>query len=164
MTRLSCFWETILFVTGWTRSYASFARHPSDLALVGVYLFNAEIFRAVSAIQPSARGELEITDAIQWLVDNGYAVEPHLIRGWWKDTGRPEDVLDANRLMLEALERDVRGEVDGHSHVVGRVQIGTGSRVVRSTLRGSGREPHRKRVSDRRFSDRSQGADRASGE
>ncbi len=108
----------------------------SNLALVGVYLFQPCIFEAVNAIRPSARGELEITDAIQWLVDHGHTVEPHLVRGWWKDTGRPEDVLDANRLVLEMVEADVRGAVDAESSVVGRVQLGENSRVVRSTIRG----------------------------
>ncbi len=109
---------------------------PSNLALVGVYLFQPCIFEAVRSIVPSARGELEITDAIQWLVDQGHSVEPHLVRGWWKDTGRPEDVLDANRLVLEMVEADVRGVVDAESSVVGRVQLGAHSRVVRSTIRG----------------------------
>ena len=108
----------------------------SNLALVGVYLFQPCIFEAVNAIRPSARGELEITDAIQWLVDHGHTVESHLVRGWWKDTGRPEDVLDANRLVLEMVEADVRGAVDAESSVVGRVQLGANSRVVRSTIRG----------------------------
>lgn len=109
---------------------------PSSLALVGAYLFQPCIFRAVKEIEPSARGELEITDAIQWLVDHGYQVEPHLVTGWWKDTGRPSDVLDANRLMIETIESSMQGTVDVASEVIGRVQIGVGSQIVRSTLRG----------------------------
>lgn len=109
---------------------------PSNLALVGAYLFQPCIFQAVREIAPSARGELEITDAIQWLVDQGYQVEPHLVTGWWKDTGRPSDVLDANRLMIETVESTVQGTVDAESEVIGRVQIGVGSQIVRSTLRG----------------------------
>lgn len=108
----------------------------SNLALVGVYLFQPSIFAAVDAIKPSPRGELEITDAIQWLVDQDYRVESHLVQGWWKDTGRPSDVLDANRLMLETIETDITGEVDSESHVIGRVKIGMGSKIIGSTLRG----------------------------
>ena len=81
----------------------------SDLALVGVYMFTPLIHEAARAIEPSARGELEITDAIQWLVDGGKRVESHVVRGWWKDTGRLDDMLEANRLILETIERRVRG-------------------------------------------------------
>ncbi len=109
---------------------------PSDLALVGVYLFDSRIFDAVKAIRPSARGELEITDAIQWLVDQGFTVRPHVIDGWWKDTGRLEDMLEANRIMLDLIDSDVRGEVGEGSEVHGRVRLGEGARLVRSVVRG----------------------------
>lgn len=109
---------------------------PSDMALVGVYLFNATVFEAVNAIEPSARGELEITDAIQWLVDQGRTVSPHVISGWWKDTGRLEDMLEANRIMLDLIETEVLGEVDDRSGVHGRVRIGAGTRLTNSMVRG----------------------------
>jgi glucose-1-phosphate thymidylyltransferase len=111
--------------------------HPkSDLALVGVYLFTSRIFEAVHAIKPSARGELEITDAIQWLMDHGARVKPHIIDGWWKDTGRLEDMLEANRIVLEGLERRVDGSVRGTSSVIGRVVIDKGAEVIDSVIRG----------------------------
>ncbi|HMK91613.1 MAG TPA: glucose-1-phosphate thymidylyltransferase [Thermoleophilia bacterium] len=107
----------------------------SDLALVGVYLFTAEVFESVKAIRPSARGELEITDAIQHMVDRGLDVEPHVVTGWWKDTGKLDDMLEANRLILSTIERDVQGEtVD--SAIEGPVLVGRGSRLVRCTVRG----------------------------
>ena len=109
---------------------------PSDLALVGVYLFDSNVFTAVNAITPSARGELEITDAIQWLVDNGFTVRPHIIDGWWKDTGKLDDMLEANRIMLDVISEEIAGEVDETSQVHGRVRIGQGSRIVNSTVRG----------------------------
>ncbi|MBE0475712.1 MAG: glucose-1-phosphate thymidylyltransferase [Coriobacteriia bacterium] len=109
---------------------------PSDLALVGVYLFNPHVFDAVKAIGPSVRGELEITDAIQWLVDNRLVVRPHVIEGWWKDTGKLEDMLEANRIMLDTIETDIEGEIDASSQVHGRVRFGAGSRLVNSTVRG----------------------------
>jgi len=108
----------------------------SDLALVGVYMFDKSIFPAVNAIKPSARGELEITDAIQYLIDHGCRVTSHVITGWWKDTGKLEDMLEANRLVLEGLEGKVEGEVDEHSRLVGRVAVGKGSRIVSSVVRG----------------------------
>ena len=83
----------------------------TDLALVGVYMFTPHIHDAARAIEPSPRGELEITDAIQWLVDSGRRVEPHIVRGWWKDTGRLDDMLEANRLILDHLELSVEGEL-----------------------------------------------------
>jgi glucose-1-phosphate thymidylyltransferase len=111
--------------------------HPkSDLALVGVYLFTSRIFEAVHAIKPSARGELEITDAIQWLMDHGARVKPHVIDGWWKDTGRLEDMLEANRIVLEGLERRVDGAVLGTSKVIGRVVLDKGAQVIDSVVRG----------------------------
>jgi len=108
----------------------------SDLALVGVYLFNASIFDAVRAIRPSWRGELEITDAIQHLISSGKRVRSHVITGWWKDTGKVEDMLEGNRMMLGSLETDIRGVVDQASAVEGRVSIGSGTVVERSRLRG----------------------------
>ena len=107
----------------------------SDLALVGVYMFTATVHDAARAIKPSARGELEITDAIQHLVDSGRRVEPHVVRGWWKDTGRLDDMLEANRLVLETVERSVQGELVD-SQVDGRVVIEAGARLERTTVRG----------------------------
>jgi glucose-1-phosphate thymidylyltransferase len=107
----------------------------SDLALVGVYMFTPRIHEAARAIEPSDRGELEITDAIQWLVDSEAAVESHVVRGWWKDTGRLDDMLEANRLILERIERRVEGELLD-SQVDGRVVIEPGAVLERSTVRG----------------------------
>lgn len=109
---------------------------PSNLALVGVYLFNKNIFKAVNSIKPSARGELEITDAIQWLIENNYKVKPHIIKGWWKDTGKKDDMLEANRIMLDNLELDINGIVDSKSIIHGNVVIGEGSKIENSTIRG----------------------------
>ena len=108
---------------------------PSDLALVGVYMFGPAIFDAAKGIEPSARGELEITDAIDALIDGGKRVEPHIVRGWWKDTGRLEDMLEANRLVLEDLESRVDGELS-ESRVEGRVVIEAGAKLERTTVRG----------------------------
>jgi glucose-1-phosphate thymidylyltransferase len=108
---------------------------PSDLALCGVYMFTPRIHEAARAIEPSARGELEITDAIQWLVDQGHRVEPHVVRGWWKDTGRLDDMLEANRLILDTLDRRVDGELID-AQVEGRVVVEAGARLERSTVRG----------------------------
>ncbi len=108
----------------------------SDLALVGVYLFTRHIFEAVNAIGPSDRGELEITDAIQWLVDEGREVLPHLVKGWWKDTGKLEDMLDANRIVLEGTEPGNHGDVDSESKLIGNVVIEEGAVVKRSLIRG----------------------------
>jgi glucose-1-phosphate thymidylyltransferase len=108
----------------------------SDLALVGVYMFDANIFKAARAIKPSKRGELEITDAIQWLLDNGYSVHPHIVKGWWKDTGKIEDMLEANRTVLDTFEHDVRGKVVGESHIEGKVVVEEGAEIVDSVVRG----------------------------
>lgn len=108
----------------------------SDLALVGVYLFDSSIHKAVRAIRPSARNELEITDAIQWLISNGLKVKSHIVDGYWKDLGEPEALLEGNRLVLESLERNVLGEVDALSTLDGRVVIEEGASVVRSIIRG----------------------------
>jgi glucose-1-phosphate thymidylyltransferase len=107
----------------------------TDLALVGVYMFTACVHDAARAIAPSERGELEITDAIQHLVDAGMRVEPHIVRGWWKDTGRLEDMLEANRLILDNLQERVEGELID-SQVDGRVVIEPGARLERTTVRG----------------------------
>ena len=107
----------------------------TNLALVGVYMFTAGIHDAARAIAPSARGELEITDAIQHLVDTGRRVEPHVVRGWWKDTGRLADMLEANRLILDVIEKRVEGDLTD-SQVDGRVVIEAGATLVRATVRG----------------------------
>jgi glucose-1-phosphate thymidylyltransferase len=110
---------------------------PSDLALVGVYMFNETIFESVHRIKPSARGELEITDAIQDLIERGLDVHPHIVRGWWKDTGKVEDMLEANRIVLETLRVPRRGESDdGSARIEGRVEIGEGVEIVDSLVRG----------------------------
>ncbi|HEY9897905.1 MAG TPA: glucose-1-phosphate thymidylyltransferase [Pantanalinema sp.] len=108
----------------------------SDLALVGVYLFSQAIFRAVNTIQPSPRGELEITDAIQYLIDQGQQVLPHVISGWWKDTGKLTDMLEANRIMLDDLVSDVQGELVGNCQIQGRVVIAPGARLENCVVRG----------------------------
>jgi len=111
------------------------AQPRTDLALVGVYMFTPVVHEAVAAIRPSGRGELEITDAIQHLVDQGRRVEPHIVRGWWKDTGRLEDMLAANRLVLDTVEERIEGELVD-SQVDGRVVVEAGARLERSTVRG----------------------------
>ncbi len=108
----------------------------SDLALVGVYLFDPSIFEAVNAIRPSRRGELEITDAIQHLINAKRRVRSHVIGGWWKDTGKVEDLLEANRIVLADLETKIDGSVDEATRIEGNVCIGAGSTVLRSRLRG----------------------------
>lgn len=109
---------------------------PSDLALVGVYLFSAAIHEAVGAIAPSDRGELEITDAIQWLIDSGAPVHQDLLAGWWLDTGKKDPLLESNRRVLESLEPRVDGEVDADSKVDGRVVIEAGAKLINSEVRG----------------------------
>ena len=108
----------------------------SNLALVGVYMFSSEIFNSVKQITPSFRNELEITDAIQNLIDRGLTVTPHLVDGWWKDTGKLEDMLEANRLILDTLERRIEGAVDAASRIEGKVVIEGGAVIERSVIRG----------------------------
>jgi glucose-1-phosphate thymidylyltransferase len=110
--------------------------HISDLALVGVYLFDASVHDAVASVKPSWRGELEITDSIQHLLDHGKSVRAEMVTGWWKDTGRLEDLLEANRMLLSVIEPRNDGEVDEASQIVGPVTIETGAKVVRSVVRG----------------------------
>jgi glucose-1-phosphate thymidylyltransferase len=107
----------------------------TDLALVGVYMFTPAIFEAARSIEPSWRNELEITDAIQTLVDRGLRVDPHVVHGWWKDTGQVQDMLEANRLILDDLDERVEGELVD-SRVEGRVVVEEGARLERTTVRG----------------------------
>lgn len=109
----------------------------SNLALIGVYFFDKNVHQAIKNIKPSARGELEITDAIQWMIDQGYKVRAEVIKGWWKDTGKPDDILEANRLILEDIEKDIKGaKVDEKSQISGRVKIGKGTEIVNSRIDG----------------------------
>jgi len=108
----------------------------SDLALVGVYMFTPAIFEAAHSIEPSARGELEITDAIDALIESDRRVESHIVKGWWKDTGKLEDMLEANRLVLEDIEPRIEGELDAASRVEGRVTIEKGAKLERTLVRG----------------------------
>ena len=109
---------------------------PSDLAIAGVYLFGPRIHDAVRAISPSARGELEITDAIQWLIDQGLRVRHEILQGWWIDTGKKDPLLESNRLVLDTLTPRVDGSVDDESRIEGRVVVEAGAEIVRSTVRG----------------------------
>ncbi len=109
---------------------------PSDLALVGIYLFDPTIHEAVASIEPSARGELEITDAIQWLLEHGHRVRHEVLQGWWIDTGKKDPLLDCNRLVLETIESRNDGKVDEASTIEGSVVIESGGEVVGSRIRG----------------------------
>ncbi len=120
----------------------------SNLALVGVYMFDEHIFEAAGAIKPSGRGELEITDAIQYLVDHGFEVQPHLVSGWWKDTGKIEDILEANRLILEGMAGRIDGTVDAASRI---------KRQRRHRGRGACAEQHHPGTGDRRRGDGDRG-------
>lgn len=117
----------------------------SDLALVGIYMFDPNVHAACDAIEPSWRGELEITDAIQWLVDQGLAVHPYVHTGWWIDTGKPIDMLDANDHVLEELIHTNEGTIDADSVVDGRVTVEAGATIRNSVVRGPaiiGRNSH----------------------
>ena len=109
---------------------------PSNLILVGIYMFNEHVWEAVNAIKPSWRGELEITDAIQYLVDKGYDVHPYVHRGWWIDTGEPGEMLEANDLVLDEIEHQIEGYIDRDSQVNGKVTIGKGAEIINSRIRG----------------------------
>ncbi len=108
----------------------------SNLALVGVYMFDQHVFEAVNAIKPSARGELEITDAIQYLLDHGYHIHAHELDGWWFDTGKMEDMLEVNRLVLDSLQPAVEGYVDTDSQILGKVTLAKTAEVINSVIRG----------------------------
>lgn len=110
---------------------------PSNLAIVGIYMFRSQIFEAIENIKPSQRGELEITDAIEYLIEKGYDVKARTVRGWWKDTGKPEDLLEANRQILDDMKLgDIKGHVDSSSKIQGRVSVGENSQVIESIIRG----------------------------
>ena len=119
-----------------TRLHEKPKEPKSNLALVGVYLFDRRIHDAIAVLKPSARGEYEITDAIQGLIDTNREVRSHIVEGWWKDTGTVDAMLEANRLILEDVEPDMKGTADGHSKLEGRVQIGKGTTVTNSVIRG----------------------------
>ncbi|MGH1362281.1 MAG: glucose-1-phosphate thymidylyltransferase [Calditrichia bacterium] len=108
----------------------------SNYAVAGIYVYDSTIFEAVNNIKPSARGELEISDAHQYLLDKGYDISYSEITGWWKDTGKPYDLLEANRLILENLPAKIEGTVDDESHLAGKVIIEKGATVVNSNIRG----------------------------
>jgi glucose-1-phosphate thymidylyltransferase len=118
------------------RLYEKPRQFVSPYAVIGIYMFDPHVFEAVNAIQPSARGELEITDTIQYLIDKKLNVRAHLLNGWWIDTGKMSDILEANRLVLDVLEPKNEGKVDSASLIEGRVALEKGAVVVNSTIRG----------------------------
>lgn len=122
---------------GWVRRLVEKPpRPPSDLALIGVYFLTPAIHDAVRAIRPSGRGELEITDALQWLVEHGHGVRGRVLTSYWKDIGRIEDALECNRVVMEGIQRRISGEVDTASELVGPLVIEAGARITRSTVIG----------------------------
>ncbi|PIS27340.1 MAG: glucose-1-phosphate thymidylyltransferase [Candidatus Marinimicrobia bacterium CG08_land_8_20_14_0_20_45_22] len=112
------------------------SKPKSDFAVTGIYIYDSNIFEAVNAISPSARGELEISDAHQYLLEKGFKVTYSEITGWWKDTGKPADLLEANRLVLDSFETRIEGMVDAHSNLAGRVVIEPGAEIHNSNVRG----------------------------
>ena len=108
----------------------------SKFAVAGIYIYDQHIFEAVNNIKPSGRGELEISDAHQYLIDHGYQIGYSEITGWWKDTGKPIDLLEANRLVLEHLTPKIEGFVDGKSYVAGNVIVDKGAKIINSNIRG----------------------------
>lgn len=112
-------------------------REPkSDLVAIGIYMFDSNVFEAIDGIRPSWRGELEITDTIQRLVDTGFRVGHYILKGWWVDTGKMSDILEANRLLLERLDTSIKGVVDAGSQICGKVVIDQGAEIVNSVIRG----------------------------
>ncbi|MBD3226178.1 MAG: glucose-1-phosphate thymidylyltransferase [Caldithrix sp.] len=111
-------------------------RPKSDFAVSGIYIYDTSIFEAVNNIDFSHRGELEISDAHQYLLDKGYKLTYSEITGWWKDTGKPYDLLEANRLILDNIHADIKGKIDDDSLVTGNVQIEKGSQIINSVIRG----------------------------
>ncbi len=109
---------------------------PSNLAVTGIYMFDQNVWEAIDCIEPSARGELEITDTIQCLIDKGFKVHAHLLNGWWIDTGKMEDILEANRLVLETIQTRIEGTVDCDSKIYGKVVLEKGAEVINSVIRG----------------------------
>lgn len=108
----------------------------SDLALVGVYMFTPAVHKAIASIKPSQRDELEITDAVQWLIDHGRTVRSTKVSGYWKDTGNVSDMLEVNRSVLDTMQGSVEGYVDEHTELVGRVRVGAGAKITRSRIVG----------------------------
>jgi len=108
----------------------------SSFAVAGIYLYDHHIFEAVKTLKPSARGEYEISDAHQYLIDHGYKIGFAEITGWWKDTGKPSDLLEANRLVLDTIESSIEGDVDDDSTIAGKVIVGKGTQVIKSVIRG----------------------------
>lgn len=122
---------------GWIVRVEEKPRHPkSDFAVTGIYIYDKRIFEAVNGISPSARGELEISDAHQYLINKGYKITFSEITGWWKDTGKPADLLEANRLVLDNINTSVKGKVDKNSNISGRVIIEKRAEIVNSNIRG----------------------------
>ncbi len=121
---------------------------PSDLALVGVYLFDHHVFAAIDGLRPSRRGELEITHAIQALIDQGLVVRSHEVQGWWKDTGTLHDLLEANRIVLDTLRDQNQGEMDDRIQLLGRVVIEEGAVIINSIIQGPAIIGPRSRVTD----------------
>jgi glucose-1-phosphate thymidylyltransferase len=112
------------------------SKPKSEFAVAGIYLYDSSIFEAVKKIKPSSRGELEISDAHTYLIEQGYKVGYSEITGWWKDTGKPSDLLEANRLVLDNIQPDIKGDVDKSSTVVGKVVLESGAKIINSVVRG----------------------------